>query len=91
MRPVVVNGQVVALESVYPPGAIRVVGAAMWNPAWIKGSYIRSRDAVAIYEQALQKQALGTPRDSPANPLIHNVGNQIPAANTTLHAGTSTE
>jgi hypothetical protein len=82
MRPVVVAGQVVALESVNPPGAVRVVGAAMWSPAWIKRGLIVGFDAVKIYEKALKEQALSAPRDSPANPLIHNVGEQIPAANT---------
>jgi hypothetical protein len=84
MRPVVVNGQVVALESVNPPGAVRVVGAAMWSPAWIKERFIVDRDAVAIYEEALKEQARGAPRDSPGNMLIHNVGQQIPAANTAI-------
>lgn len=82
MRPVVINGQVVALESVYPPGAVRVVGAAMWSPGWIEHRLIIDIDAIKIYRKALAEQALGAPRDSPANPLIHNVGSQIPAANT---------
>ena len=82
MRPVVVNGQVVALESVNPPGAVRVVGAAMWSPAWLKA--IADPGARAKYEFALSKQAAAAPRDSPANPLIYNVGKQVPAANTVV-------
>jgi len=58
----------------------------MWSPAWIKGRFIIDRDAIAIYNNALETQAIGAPRDSPANPLIHNVGKQIPAANTVLGA-----
>jgi hypothetical protein len=87
MRPVVVNGEVVALESINPPGAVRVVGAAMWSPAWISGGFIVDFDAIAIYRNALDRQALGAPRDSPGNVLIHNVGKQIPAANTPLGGG----
>ena len=84
LRPVVVNGQVVALESVHPPGAVRVVGAAMWSRAWVRERYIVDPDAITVYEKALREQAQTAPRDSPANPLIHNVGRQIPAANTAL-------
>jgi hypothetical protein len=84
LRPVVINGQVVALESVYPPGAVRIVGAAMWSRAWVRERYIVDPSAIDIYEKALREQALTAPRDSPANPLIHNVGKQIPTANTTL-------
>ena len=35
-KPVVRNGKVVALESIDPPGAVRVIGAAMWSGAWIR-------------------------------------------------------
>jgi len=84
MRPVVVNGQVVALESVFPPGAVRVVGAAMWSPGWIQRELIVDFDAIKIYKKALTEQTIDAPRDSPANPLIHNVGQQIPAANTNI-------
>jgi hypothetical protein len=34
-----------------------------------------------IYVAAFEQQAVGSPRDSPANPLVHHVGQQIPAAN----------
>lgn len=84
MRPVVVNGLVVALESVYPPGVVRVIGAAMWSPAWIERGLIVDFDAIKIYKKALAEQAIGAPRDSPANPLIRNVGDQVPAANTKI-------
>ena len=87
MRPVLVNGQVVALESVNPPGAVRVVGAAMWSRAWIRERYIVDPDAIMIYEKALNEQARGAPRDSPGNMLIHDVGQQIPAANTAVGGG----
>lgn len=83
MRPVVINNQVVARESVNPPGAVRVVGAAMWSNAWINGDFLIDLDAIATYRKALDSQALGAPRDSLNNMLIHNVGKQITAANTT--------
>lgn len=57
----------------------------MWSPAWERyiprGPMVGGEDALLIYRNALKKQALGAPRDSPALPLIHNVGKQIPAAN----------
>lgn len=87
MRPVVVNGQVVALESVNPPGAVRVVGAAMWSRAWVEEGMIADPSAITIYEKALKEQARGAPRDSPGNMLIHNVGQQVPAANTAIGGG----
>ena len=33
-----VNGAVVALESVNPKGAVRIIGAAMWSGLWIDGN-----------------------------------------------------
>lgn len=93
MRPVVVDRQVVALESVNPPGAVRVVGAAMWSPAWIERGLISETEFVNgmpardVYSNALQNQALSAPRDSPGNMLIHNTGKQIPAANTAVGGG----
>ena len=93
MRPIVVDGQVVALESVKPPGAVRVVGAAMWSRAWIDGGFISETEFVNgmpardVYSNALQNQALSAPRDSPGNMLIHNTGNQVPTANTVLGGG----
>jgi hypothetical protein len=88
MRPVIFNGKVVALESVNPPGAVRVLGAAMWSRAWLQfipeTLTIDGRSARDIYDDALTNQAINAPRDSPANPLIHNVGQQIPAANQAL-------
>jgi hypothetical protein len=36
LRPVVVDGKVVALESIHPPGAVRIMGAAMWSPCWLE-------------------------------------------------------
>lgn len=93
MQPVRFNGQVVALESVNPPGAVRVLGAAMWSRAWLQfipeTLVIDGRSARDIYEDALTNQAVNAPRDSPANPLIHNVGGQIPAANRALAASKS--
>lgn len=90
MRPVVVDGQVVALESVNPPGAVRVVGAAMWSRAWIDGDFIQDPTAIRIYDLALKNQARSAPRDSPGNMLIHNVGKQVPAANAELAARSPT-
>jgi hypothetical protein len=85
MRPVVVDGMVVALESINPPGAIRVMGAAMWSGAWLDRIPAAHQPA---YDNALRTQAKDGPRDSPANPLVHHVGQQIPAANAAL--GTDT-
>ena len=84
-----VNGQVVALESVNPKGAVRIVGAAMWSPLWIDGRApggARITDPVVVsrFRKAMTEQALNAPRDSPANPLLHNVGKQVPAANEAL-------
>ena len=89
MTVVEVNGEIVALESVNPKGAVRVLGAAMWSPSWIEtrdGSQPCLRDpaVVARYRQAMTNQALTAPRDSPGNPLLHNVGRQIVGANTVL-------
>ncbi|MFT3699673.1 MAG: DUF4157 domain-containing protein [Kofleriaceae bacterium] len=83
------NGQVVALESVNPKGAVRIIGAAMWSPLWVDGgapggARITDPVAVARFNKAMTEQALGAPRDSPANPLLHNVGKQVPAANEAL-------
>ena len=78
VRPVVVDGKVVALESIDPPGAVRILGAGMWSSLWISRMPENVR---SVYVAALERQALGGPRDSPANQLIHHVGQQIPAAN----------
>lgn len=92
MRPVVRGNKVVALESIDPPGAVRVVGAAMWTAAW--GRWIPNdisipnpADPVSelgmrdVFMNALADQAKGGPRDSPASALVHHVVGQIPAAN----------
>jgi hypothetical protein len=34
-----------------------------------------------VFLNALAKQAIGGPRDSPASALVHHVADQIPAAN----------
>jgi hypothetical protein len=90
-RPVVRNGKVVALESIDPPGAIRVIGAAMWTGRWLRyisdapmpdplrpGEQIQGTE---LFSRALSDQAKGSPRDSPASALVHHVAEQIPAAN----------
>ncbi|MBL0213631.1 MAG: hypothetical protein IPQ07_07100 [Myxococcales bacterium] len=79
MKPKVVNGKVVALESVNPPGAVRVIGAAMWNGAWANA--MTNEADKKVFNKALQSQADTAPRDSPANVLVHNVGQQIADAN----------
>jgi hypothetical protein len=91
-RPVVREGKVVALESIDPPGAVRVLGAGMWSGMWAK--YIdaelvmpdpmrpgRESTARQIFLDALESQAKGGPRDSPASALVHHVAGQVPAAN----------
>ena len=92
MRPVVRGSKVIALESIDPPGAVRVIGAAMWTVAWGKWipddinipdpmdptSELSMRE---VFMNALANQAKGGPRDSPASPLIHHVAGQVPAAN----------
>jgi hypothetical protein len=78
MRPVVKDGDVVALESVDPPGAVRVVGAAMWSSAWRKKI---PPDQLPVYDKALMNQAKNGPRDSPQPSLLHHAAKQIPAAN----------
>jgi hypothetical protein len=82
LRPVVVDGQVVALESVDPPGAVRILGAAMWSRLWL--AQIPDAAQSQIFRDALDNQARNAPRDSPVLPLIHNVGKQIPAANSQI-------
>lgn len=91
-KPVVRGGKVVALESVDPPGAVRVIGAGMWTPAWIihvsdnvdmpdpmkPGEVIKAQQ---LFKNALAGQANGAPRDSPASALVHHVAQQVPAAN----------
>ena len=92
MRPVVRDGKVVALESIDPPGAVRVVGAAMWSGAWrdLVPDDVNMPDPMdptknismqQVFLNALAKQAAGQPRDSPLPPLVHHVADQIPAAN----------
>jgi hypothetical protein len=92
MRPVVRDGKVVALESIDPPGAVNVKGAAMWSGAWIKRipETLRMTDpsdpstevfARQLYADALANQAKGGPRDSPLPPLVHHTVDQISAAN----------
>jgi hypothetical protein len=89
---VVRGGKVVALESIDPPGAVRIVGAAMWSAGWFDSipDQLMMPDpsnpaiqtpALDVYKKALATQANNTPRDSPANPLIHHVAEQIPVAN----------
>jgi hypothetical protein len=85
LRPIVVDGQVVGLESVNPPGAVRIVGAAVWNRVWIKSIFQEA--ARSTFEEALDNQALGSPRDSPANPLVYNTSRQIPNANKAIGGG----
>jgi hypothetical protein len=75
---------------VNPPGAVRVVGAAMWSRQWIDGGFIVEPTAKAKYENALNNQAMNAPRDSPGNPLIYNTGRQIPAANKAIGGGPDT-
>jgi hypothetical protein len=91
-RPVVKEGKVVALESIDPPGAVRVLGAGMWSGMWTKhidadlvmADPMRpghEATALQIFLDALGNQAKGGPRDSPASALVHHVAGQIPAAN----------
>jgi hypothetical protein len=94
MRPVVRNGKIVALESIDPPGAVTVKGAAAWSGAWIERipdklmipdptDPAREVDARELYKDALANQAKQGPRDSPLPPLVHHVVTQIGAANQT--------
>ena len=61
----------------------------MWSGLWIDGNApggarITDPATVSRFRKAMTEQALSAPRDSPANPLLHNVGKQIPAANEAL-------
>ncbi|HWU91140.1 MAG TPA: DUF4157 domain-containing protein [Kofleriaceae bacterium] len=91
-KPVVKGGKVVALESIDPPGAVRVIGAGMWSGAWLDrisdqldmpnptkpGEMIKAQQ---LFKNALAEQANGAPRDSPMKALVHHVAQQVPAAN----------
>ena len=91
-KPVVKGGEVVALESINPPGVVRVIGAGMWSPAWINSisdNFMmadplkpgKQISAQQLFKRALAEQAKGSPRDSPLSALVHHVAQQIPAAN----------
>ena len=91
-KPVVKHGKVVALESIDPPGAVRVIGAGLWSAGWLPriSDRIYMQDPIKpneritarqLFDHALKEQAQGSPRDSPASALVHHVAEQIPAAN----------
>jgi hypothetical protein len=86
-RPVVVEGDIVALESFEHPGAGTITGIAMWNAGWIPRIAEPYR---ARYEKGLAEQAKAasvrtrSPESVGVAGSIHMANRDIPRANVDL-------
>lgn len=87
LRPVIVEGDIVALESFEHPGVCTMTGIAMWSPALIPriAEPYRARYEKGLREQAKSESIRTRSPESVGVPgSIHMAGRDIPRANAEL-------
>jgi hypothetical protein len=78
LRMVIVDGRLVALESVDPPGAVRVIGAAIAQSA---RPWVIPAEQVAFVEMVDAQAAAAPPASRYVPDSIYQIGESVPLAN----------